>query len=56
MVSEDDLEDIAEGLRECTEEAMRIEIAPWLEGYTVKMEDLYTELTIEKVEKQTYGA
>ena len=54
MVSEEDLEDIAEGLRECTEEAMRIEIAPWL-SYTVQMKDLYTELTVEKIENKPTG-
>ena len=38
-----------------TEEAMRIEMAPWVKGYTVAMSELYTELTIEKVDNKAMG-
>ena len=43
-----------EGLKEDTEEIMKIEMIPWTE-YMVKMEDLYTELTVEKIENKPTG-
>ena len=33
-----------------TEEKMKIEPFPWFEGYLINMDELYTELTLEKVE------
>ena len=33
---------------------MKIEMIPWTE-YMVKMEDLYTELTVEKIENKPTG-
>ena len=42
-----------EGLKD-TEEIMKIEMIPWTE-YMVKMEDLYTELTVEKIENKPTG-
>ena len=55
MVSEDDLQDIAELLKEITEEEMRVEVVPWNESITVAMEDLYTDLTLEQIENTHTG-
>ena len=30
-------------------------MVPWLKGYTVQMEDLYTELTVGKIENKPTG-
>ena len=40
---------IAEKIRPFTEQAMKIEVAPWIQDYVVDMEELYTELALEKV-------
>ena len=34
---------------------MKIEPFPWFEGYLINMDELYTELTLEKVEKKLLG-
>ena len=34
---------------------MKIEMAPWVESYTVKMDELYTDLTVEKIENKPTG-
>ena len=39
--------ELVEDLKEDTEEAMRIEMAPWVQNYTVPMDELYTELTLD---------
>ena len=44
--------DIAEKLRPWTEQAMKIEVAPWIRDYVVDMDDLYCDLTLEKVENK----
>ena len=44
--------DIAEKLRPWTEQAMKIEVAPWIRDYVVDMDDLYSDLTLEKVENK----
>ena len=38
-----------------TKEKMKIEPFPWLEGYLINMDELYTELTLEKVEMKLLG-
>ena len=48
--------DIAEKLRPWTEQAMKIEVAPWIRDYVVDMDDLYSDLTLEKVENKTSSA
>ena len=53
--SELDLEDLAEKLRPYTTTTTRIEMAPWAKAYTVPMQDIYTELTLEKIENQPTG-
>ena len=44
--------DTAEKLRPWTEQAMKIEVAPWIRDYVVDMDDLYCDLTLEKVENK----
>ena len=46
---------LAEKLRPYTEKAMKMEPAPWIKDYLVNMEDLYTELVLEKLENMPYG-
>ena len=50
-----EVEELIEKLKECTEERMRIEMAPWQKGYTVAMDELYTELTLEKIDNKPTG-
>ena len=40
---------LAEKLRPYTAQTIKLEVAPWIRDYTVDMEDLYTDLTLEKV-------
>ena len=46
---------LAEKIRPFTEQAMKIEVAPWIQDYVVDMEELYTELTLEKVHYRLQG-
>ena len=41
---------LAEKLKPFTEEKMKIEPFPWFEGHLINMDEIYTELTLEKVE------
>ena len=34
---------------------MKIEVAPWIEDYVVNMEELYTELRLEKIDYKLKG-
>ena len=34
---------------------MKIEMAPWVQTYAVKMDELYTELTLEQIESKRTG-
>ena len=45
----DELQTIADNLRPYTADAMKIEVAPWIKDYVVDMNDLYTELSLEKI-------
>ena len=49
-VTEKDLNDLAEEIRPYTAEAMKIDMAPWIKGYITDMDELYTELSLEKLE------
>ena len=51
----DELNEFIEELREYTEEAMKIEMAPWVQNYTLPMDELYTELTLEQIESKPTG-
>ena len=44
-----------EELQEYTEEAMKIEMAPWVQNHTVPMDELYTELTLAQIENKPTG-
>ena len=37
------------------EEKMKIEPYPWFKGYRINMDELYTELILEKVERKLLG-
>ena len=50
----DQLSEMVEQLKGHTEEAMTIEMAPWVE-YRVPMDELYTELTLEQMENKPTG-
>ena len=54
-VSLSELQTIAEELRPYTADAMKIEVAPWIRDYVVDMEDLYTELKLEKIHNKPTG-
>ena len=51
----EDLMSLAEELRPYTQDAMKIEMAPWIRDYNVNMEDLYSELSLEKIENKPMG-
>ena len=46
---------MAEDVRPFVKQAMQIEVAPWMEGYNVQMEELYTELSLEKTDNKALG-
>ena len=46
---------MAEKLRLHTAKTTRIEMAPWAKAYTVDVKDVYTDLTLEKIENQPTG-
>ena len=48
-VTEDELDTIADNLRPYIADAMKIEVAPWIKDFVVDMDDLYTDLTLEKI-------
>ena len=45
----------AEKIRPFTEQAMKIEVAPWIRDYVVDMDELYTELSLEKIHNKLQG-
>ena len=46
---------LAENLRPHTKMAMKIEVAPWIQDYVVDMDDLFTELQLEKIHNKPTG-
>ena len=46
---------MAKKLQESTEEKMKIEVAPWIKDYVTEMDDLYTDLTMEKINNKSIG-
>ena len=54
-VNWDELLTLAERLRPHTKRAMKIEVAPWIKDYVTNMEDLYTELILEKIDDKPTG-
>ena len=55
LLLSDEIAEMVEELKQYTEEAMKIEMAPWAEGYTVNMEDFYSKLTLEQIENKPTG-
>ena len=51
----EELRNIADAIRPYMERAMKIEVAPWIKDYVVNMENLYTELVLEKVNNMPSG-
>ena len=49
MISYEELLETAEKLRPFTEQAMKIEVAPWIRDYVVDIDELYCDLILEKV-------
>ena len=47
--------EMADAIRPYMEQAMKIEVAPWIKDYVVNMEELYTELVLEKVDNKPFG-
>ena len=43
---------VSEKLRPWTEQAMKIEVAPWIKDYVANMDELYTNLIIEKIKNR----
>ena len=54
-VTLDKLQTIADNLRPYTADAMKIEVAPWIKDYVVDMDDLYTDLSLEKIHNEPTG-
>ena len=54
-VTLEELLDIADAIRPYMEQAMKIEVAPWIRDYVVNMEELYTELVLEKINNRPFG-
>ena len=50
LIVEEEFLSLAEKLKPFAKQKMKIEPFPWFEGRLIKMDELYTELTIEKVE------
>ena len=50
-----ELSAIARKLRPFMEQAMKIEVAPWIRDYVVNMDELCCELTLEKINNVAYG-
>ena len=46
---------MAENARPHVKQVMKIDVAPWMRGYNVEMEELYTELSLEQIENKALG-
>ena len=51
-IAEEEFLSIAEALKPYTEDRMKIEPFPWFEENFIDMEEHYTKLTLEKLEKK----
>ena len=54
-LSEKEMLALADELKPDVQERMKIEMAPWVKGYAVDMDELYTELTLELTENKASG-
>ena len=55
VVTERQFNRLAVKLRSPTEKKMKIEVAPWIQDYVTEMDDLYTDLTLEKIDDRLIG-
>ena len=55
LILEEDFVEFAEKIKQNTAKTTRIEMAPWAKAYTVDIKDIYTELTLQKIENQPTG-
>ena len=55
LTGEEELEQLAEELKSYTKEAVKMEPAPWIKDYEVDMDELFCELTLEKLENKLSG-
>ena len=46
---------LATKLKGPTKRRMKIEVAPWIQDYVTDMDDLYTDLTLEKIDDKLIG-
>ena len=53
-MTEEEFLTLADELRPYTEKAMKLEPAPWIKDYMVDMDELYTELTLEKIDNKPH--
>ena len=54
-MTEEELLGLVEALRPYMKRDMKVEVAPWIKEYVSEMEDLYTELVLEKLHNKPYG-
>ena len=54
-MTQGELSTIASKLRSFMEQAMKIEVAPWIRDYVTNMEELCCELILEKINNMAYG-
>ena len=54
-VNEEEFFNLAEDLKPHMVEAMKIEVAPWIKEYVTDVDDLYTELSLEKLNDKACG-
>ena len=54
-IAEEEFFSIAQRLKPFTKERMKIEPFPWSEGFHINMDELYTEQTLEKIERKLCG-
>ena len=54
VVAKKEFLELAEDIRPHTARSMKMEPAPWIRDYLVDMEELYTELTFEKVDGRLF--
>ena len=54
LVTHDWLDELVQDLRPYVAQRMKMEPAPWIRDYVVGMEELYTELTLEKIDGKLF--
>ena len=54
-VTQDELLTTTECIRPYMVQAMKIEVAPWIRDYVTSMEELYCELSLEKINNKPHG-